>query len=151
VKPKPDIPLALPPISAAAPAPLYAQIIDGITREISEGRLLPGQPLPSFRALAKQLVVSLITVKRAYAELERQGIIYPKQGLGTFVSEDGDVRNRQAKRDQAERLLRAALDQGAEAGLSDTELLSMTKQFVHERQGQRKGQSPKRKARAEGE
>ncbi len=78
--------LLIPPISAAAPGALYQQIVDGLTREISEGRLPPDAPLPSFRGLAEELLVSVITVKRAYEELEREGLIYRRQGLGTFVA-----------------------------------------------------------------
>ncbi len=122
----------LPPISAAAAGPLYQQIVDGIKREISEGRLDPGQPLPSFRALAEQLLVSLITVKRAYEELERDSIIYRKQGLGTFVSEDGAARSREVKRRRAEELLEEALREGAEAGLTEKELLAMAKRLMRE-------------------
>src|SRR5215208_8023714 len=92
----------MPTISSAAPGPLYQQIIDGLKRDISEGRLPAGTPLPSFRHLAQQLLVSVITVKRAYEELEREGIIYRKQGLGTFVADEGDAITREAKRDQAE-------------------------------------------------
>jgi GntR family transcriptional regulator len=120
----------LPPISAAAAGPLYQQIVDGIKREISEGRLGPGQPLPSFRALAEQVLVSLITVKRAYEELERDGIIYRKQGLGTFVSEDGAARSREVKRRQAEELLQEAITEGIEAGLTEKELLTMAKRLM---------------------
>ncbi|MCC6155719.1 MAG: GntR family transcriptional regulator [Candidatus Hydrogenedentes bacterium] len=79
--------LLLPPISSAAPGTLYQQVVEGIKREIAEGRLGPGSALPSFRALAEDLLVSVITVKRAYEELEREGIIYRKLGLGTFVAD----------------------------------------------------------------
>jgi GntR family transcriptional regulator len=117
--------LFLRPISAAAPGTLYQQIVDGVKREISEGRLAPGAPLPSFRALAEKLLVSVITVKRAYEELEREGIIYRKQGLGTFVSEEGAARSREAKRAQAAALIAEALREGREAGMSDEELLKL--------------------------
>jgi GntR family transcriptional regulator len=120
-----DNTLHLPPISPAAPGPLYQQIVAGVKREISEGRLLPGAALPSFRALAEELLVSLITVKRAYEELEREGIIYRKQGLGTFVSADGAARSREAKRTQAAALIEEALREGREAGMSDEELLKL--------------------------
>src|SRR5262245_53139498 len=60
--------LLIAPISAAG-GTLYEQIVDSLKREISEGRLEPGAPLPSFRKLAKELLVSVITVKRAYEEL----------------------------------------------------------------------------------
>ncbi len=74
------------PISPAATGPLYQQIVNGFKREIGEARLSGGTPLPSFRLLAEQLLVSIITVKRAYEELERDGIIYRRQGIGTFVA-----------------------------------------------------------------
>src|SRR5215470_14998824 len=90
--------LRLGPISAASPGALYRQIIDAIKREVAAGRLAPGSPLPSFRALAEELLVSLITVKRAYEELEREGIIFRRQGLGTFVAERGHDRTRAVRR-----------------------------------------------------
>src|SRR5918994_5482167 len=95
-----------PPISAASPGALYQQIVDGIKREISEGRLTPGTPLPSFRGLAEELLVSVITVKRAYEELEREGLIHRRQGLGTFVSEIAHDRSREVKAERARELIR---------------------------------------------
>lgn len=124
--------LFLRPISAAAPGPLYQQIVDGVKREISEGRLVPGAPLPSFRALAEELLVSLITVKRAYEELEREGIIYRKQGLGTFVSEEGAARSREAKRTQAASLIAEALREGREAGMTEEELLKLVHRLLEQ-------------------
>jgi len=124
----------IPPISSAAPGPLYQQIIDGIKREIGEGRLLPGTALPSFRALAEDLMVSLITVKRAYEDLEREGIIHCKQGLGTFVSEKGAERSREAKRDQARLLLRQALRESAESGATNAEIIKMVKEMLEHHQ-----------------
>ena len=122
--------IVIPPISSAAPGPLYQQIVDGIKREVSEGRLVPGTALPSFRALAEDLLVSLITVKRAYEELEREGIIHCKQGLGTFVSEGGAERSREAKREQARLLLRQALRESAEAGASQADIMRMVKEML---------------------
>ena len=55
-------PLMLGPISPAAPGALYQQIVDGLQREISEGRLPPGAPLPSFRVLAEDLLVSVPSI-----------------------------------------------------------------------------------------
>jgi GntR family transcriptional regulator len=127
--------LVIPPISPAASAPLYQQIVEGVKREISEGRLVPGAALPSFRALAEDLLVSVITVKRAYEDLEHEGIIYRKQGLGTFVAEEGALRSREAKRVQAESLLRQALQEGLEAGLSEDDLLETTQRLLRERSG----------------
>ena len=114
-----------PAISSAAPGPLYQQIVDGLKRDISEGRLPAGAPLPSFRQLAEKLMVSLITVKRAYEELEREGIIYRRQGLGTFVAEHGDDRSRKIKAQRARELMREALREAGEAGLSEKEIVEM--------------------------
>src|SRR5476649_2751076 len=108
------------PISAAAEGALYQQIVDRIKREISEGRLKPGAILPSFRVLAEDLLVSIITVKRAYEELEREGIIYRRQGLGTFVADLGHDRSREAKLTVAQELFREATREAAEAGLKNS-------------------------------
>jgi GntR family transcriptional regulator len=110
------------PLSPAAPGALYQQIVNAVKREIAAGRLLPGSALPSFRVLAEELMVSLITVKRAYEELEREGIIYRRQGLGTFVSERGHDRTRAAKRVAARASIAAGVHAGKEAGMSDREL-----------------------------
>ena len=124
--------LTLPPITSAGEGPLYRQIIEGIKRELSEGRLDPGASLPSFRALAEDLLVSVITVKRAYEELENEGILFRKQGLGTFVSENGAARSREVKRAQADVLLRRARREGREAGLSGQELEGAVKRILQE-------------------
>jgi GntR family transcriptional regulator len=118
-----SIALRLGPISAAIPGPLYQQIVTAVKREVGAGRLAPGSALPSFRVLAEELLVSVITVKRAYEELEREGIIYRRQGIGTFVAETGHDRTRAAQRALAERALTAAIDAGHDAGMSDRELL----------------------------
>ena len=127
--------LLIPPISAAAPGALYQQILDGIKREISEGRLAPGSPLPSFRGLAEDLLVSVITVKRAYEELEREGIIYRRQGLGTFVSDGGHDRSREIKKSKARELLQEAVREGSEAGLSDREIVQLLREALEDKEG----------------
>jgi GntR family transcriptional regulator len=120
--------LYLGPISPAIPGPLYRQIIDAIKREVAAGRLPPDSALPSFRALAEDLLVSLITVKRAYEELEREGVIYRRQGIGTFVAERGADRTRAAQGEVAREALRAAIDAGRQAGLSDVDLIDLLHQ-----------------------
>jgi len=120
----------LPLISPAAPGALYEQIIQGIQREISAGRLRPGAALPSFRQLAADLMVSVITVKRAYEELEREGIVYRRQGLGTFVSETGGDRNRESRKAEAAQLFLDAIVSAREAGLSDREIVSLVRESL---------------------
>lgn len=119
----------LGPISPAADGALYQQIVDGLKREVSEGRLKPGAALPSFRQLAEDLLVSVITVKRAYEELEREGIIFRRQGLGTFVAEEGRDRSREAKLSAAKELLRQAFREAAEAGLGPVEIQDLAREI----------------------
>lgn len=125
--------LIIPPISPAAEGALYEQIVQGFKTEISAGRLAPDAPLPSFRALAEDLMVSVITVKRAYEELERAGIIYRRQGLGTFVAAGGRDRSREVKEAHARELLGEAVKEAAEAGLSTREIVELLKSVISER------------------
>ena len=127
--------LLIAPISAAAPGPLYLQIINSLKREISEGRLPAGSPLPSFRGLAEDLLVSVITVKRAYEELEREGIIYRRQGLGTFVSDVAPDRSRAVKTERAQALIREAVREASEAGLSGKAIVELVKTVIRESAG----------------
>jgi GntR family transcriptional regulator len=127
-------PFLLAPISAAADGTLYQQIVDRLKREVSEGRLKPGAALPSFRQLAEDLLVSVITVKRAYEELEREGIIFRRQGLGTFVAEQGRDRSREAKLAAARDLLSGGVREAAEAGLKPAEILAVVREILKEDQ-----------------
>jgi GntR family transcriptional regulator len=124
--------LLIGPLSPAAGGPLYVQIVDSLKREISEGRLAAGAPLPSFRRLAEDLLVSVITVKRAYEELERQGIIYRRQGLGTFVSDAAADRSREVKTAHAVALFRQGAREAAEAGLNPKAILRLAETAIRE-------------------
>ena len=126
-------PFWIGPISPAAEGTLYQQIIDRVKREISEGRLKPDVALPSFRQLAEDLLVSVITVKRAYEELEREGIIYRRQGLGTFVSRNGHDRSREIKLNAALEFFREGAREAAEAGLKPSEILELAAQTIKEK------------------
>lgn len=66
--------------------PIYEQIVSAVNNSILNHELAPGDMLPSIRSLAKSLGISVITTKRAYEELEKQGLIYSEQGKGFFVS-----------------------------------------------------------------
>jgi GntR family transcriptional regulator len=71
----------------SSPMPLYQQIVDEIRGKILVGDLRSGDPLPSIRQLAADLLISVITTKRAYQDLENQGLIQTRPGRGTFVGE----------------------------------------------------------------
>jgi GntR family transcriptional regulator len=74
-------------ISQADPRPMYLQIKEQIRHRIAVGDWKPGREVPSIRALAIELRVSVITIKRAYAELESDGVIVTHHGKGSFVTE----------------------------------------------------------------
>ncbi len=130
--PPKSIKFLLPPISAAAPGTLYEQIVSGLKRAISESKINAGEALPSFRQLAEEMLVSVITVKRAYEELEREGIIFRRQGLGTFVAEGGGDRSREAKIEQARTLLKDAAREATEAGLTPAEVRRLFRETLNE-------------------
>ncbi|MGI6130717.1 MAG: GntR family transcriptional regulator [Bacillota bacterium] len=76
-------------VSPNNPVPLYEQIVEQVRAKILTGELKAGDPLPSIRQLAGQLLASVITTKRAYSELEAEGLIITRTGLGTFVADLG--------------------------------------------------------------
>ena len=127
--------LIIGPISTSASGPLYQQIVDGVRRAVSEGRLAPGSALPSFRALAADMLVSLITVKRAYEELEREGVVFRRQGLGTFVADRGDDASREAKIKTARDLFASGAKEATEAGLSIKEIKSLANDAIQPTEG----------------
>ena len=73
-------------LSAQSPEPLFEQIKQQIRRAVISGQLAEGQALPSMRQLARDIQVSLITTKRAYEDLEREGLLVTRPGRGTFVA-----------------------------------------------------------------
>jgi len=129
--------LLIAPISPAGPGALYQQIVDGLKREISEGRLPPGTALPSFRKLAEDLLVSVITVKRAYEDLERAALIYRRQGLGTFVADTAPDRSREVKTTRARELLKEAVREATEASLSPAAIVRLVRTVIEEEEESR--------------
>jgi len=80
-------------ISQTDGRPMYLQIMEQIKQHIAVGDWEQGQKIPSIRELAVGLRVSVITVKRAYAELEREGVILTQHGRGSFVAAGRELRN----------------------------------------------------------
>lgn len=108
-------------ISQSDKRPMYLQIMEQIKRCIAVGDWAPGQAIPSIRQLAVEMGVSVITVKRAYLELEREGVIVTHQGKGTFVALDPKVGMRIRERELAQQLEQAARS-AALLGLSAKDL-----------------------------
>ena len=89
-------------ISGESVIPLYEQITSQIKEQILQGKIEQGSLLPSIRMMAKELKVSIITVKRAYEDLEKEGFVETVPGKGTYVSMDNKERLREIRISQIE-------------------------------------------------
>ena len=94
-------------ISQADKRPMYLQIMEQMKQRIAVGDWAAGQAIPSIRQLAVDIGVSVITVKRAYLELEREGVIITRQGKGCFVSSDSELASRIREQELAQHLEQA--------------------------------------------
>jgi GntR family transcriptional regulator len=104
-------------LSQASGVPFYRQIVDQLAGLIRSGQLPPRTRLPSFRELAPELLVSLITVRRAYADLEAAGLIECRQGQGTFVAGEIDTASRRQALAEAQAVVEGALERARQLGL----------------------------------
>ena len=112
-------------ISNSSDKPIYEQIALQIRDAILAGELTQGEALPSIRSLANDLRISVITTKRAYAELEVQGFIDTVQGKGSFVTGGNVELLREERVRQVEELLGKALDKAKVVGITTAELHEM--------------------------
>ncbi|MEG1657849.1 MAG: GntR family transcriptional regulator [Oscillibacter sp.] len=112
--------------------PIYDQLCVQIKDHIIAGHLAPGEALPSIRALAKDLRISVITTKRAYDELESEGFLYTVGGKGCFVADQNmDLLREQRLRELEEHLL-AAAHLAAGCNLQNEELIELLKTLLEE-------------------
>lgn len=118
-------------ISQADGRPMYLQIMEQIRQKVVIGEWGPGENIPSIRALAVELQVSVITVKRAYLELEREGIIVTQHGKGSTVARDPGLGPRLYNQ-EFEDHLREVVRIGMLLGLSVEEIAEKLKATVVE-------------------
>ena len=112
-------------ISNASGKPIYEQITGQIKGMILSGVLLEGDALPSMRLLAKELRISVITTKRAYEELEREGFIETVMGKGSFVAGRNMELIREEQLRLAEGYLAQAMEVARQGGIQRAELHRM--------------------------
>jgi len=112
--------------------PIYEQIVTQLKAQIIAGALPPGEALPSIRALAKDLKISVITTKRAYDELEAQGFLYTVAGKGCFVAEKNLDLIREQQLKALEDHLAAAAELAKSCGMSPEELAEMLRTLLEE-------------------
>ncbi len=109
-------------ISNSGDKPIYEQITGQIKNLIMSGQLKEGTPLPSMRTLAKELRISVITTKRAYEDLERDGFITTMVGKGSFVKAADTRLVREERLKEIEDLLARAVSVAATSGIEQNEV-----------------------------
>ena len=102
--------------------PLYEQIVNQIRYLILDGRLQQGEILPSIRMMAKELKVSIITVKRAYEDLEKEGFVETTPGKGTYVSLNNMERLKEIQMSQIENKLEEVIIAAKNIGMTLEEI-----------------------------
>jgi GntR family transcriptional regulator len=119
-------------ISNSSPDPIYEQIVRQVKGQIIAGDLPEGAPLPSIRKLAQELQISVITSKRAYEELEREGFIDTVGGKGTFVAAQNQEFLREKRMKAVEVKLADAVAEARMLGIGFGELREMLRLLCEE-------------------
>lgn len=119
-------------ISNADGRPIYEQIVRQIKEQILSGKLQEGEMLPSMRLLARELRISVITTKRAYEELEREGFLDTMAGKGCFVARKNLELVREEQLRRAEDGLQKAVDAARIGNISLEELTEMLRTLYRE-------------------
>ncbi|MDM5246994.1 MULTISPECIES: GntR family transcriptional regulator [unclassified Lysinibacillus] len=119
-------------LSNASNKPIYEQITLQLKEAILANKLQAGDALPSIRALAKDLKISVMTTKRAYADLERDGFIETVAGKGSFVTERNQDFLREELLRQVEEHMQKAVKTAKTAGLTKEELQELLSLILEE-------------------
>jgi GntR family transcriptional regulator len=112
-------------ISPLNPDPMYKQVTDQIKDAIADGSLKPEDRLPSIREMARELKISEITIKRSYADLENEGYILTRSGLGSFVADINREKLRREKLAEAQDEIRKILNTGKRFGIEPSDLVEI--------------------------
>lgn len=112
---------------------MYEQVVGQVKQRILSGDLSPGTPLPSIRQLAAQLVISVMTTKRAYQELEAEGLIVTRPGVGSVVAPLTEEQIQQLRVVDLEQQLLAVVGEARRRGVDDETVIDLLRQ-VMERQ-----------------
>ena len=119
-------------IDPVSRSPIYRQLTNQFREAVARGKLQPEERLPSVRELSRTLVVNPNTIARAYTELEREGMLNSRPGLGVFVARPRDELTRQVRRERLGQLADGFLTEAVHLGFSSAEVVDL----VSERAGQ---------------
>ena len=107
-------------LNASSGVPLYLQLMEQVKHAVETGALRPGDQLPTIRALAQELVMNSNTVVRAYRELEHEGIVELRHGLGAFISTSVSGKGKLMR--QAQSIVQSALERLHSLGVTEQEI-----------------------------
>ena len=119
-------------LSNTSGKPIYTQIADQVKEQVCSGALAAGEALPSMRLLAKELRISVITTKRAYEDLERDGFLENVPGKGCFVAPQNRELLREAQLRRVEEKLTQAIEEARRGAVSLEELKEMLTELYQE-------------------
>jgi GntR family transcriptional regulator len=130
-------------IDPASRLPIYRQLANQLREAVARGRLLPDERLPSVRELSRTLVVNPNTIARVYTEMEREGILNTRPGLGVFVARPRAELTRKVRKDRLQELLDHFLTEAVHLGFSADEVVAGVAERVKEFQWQAEDTPPK--------
>ena len=122
-------------VSSLNPDPMYKQITDQVKDAIASGGLLPETKLPSIREMARELKISEITIKRAYSDLENEGFIITRSGLGSYVAGINRDKLRQDKWKEIQKDILKILKTAERFNISTREIIALVKEIKESSDG----------------
>jgi len=116
-------------VSPLNPDPMYKQVTDQIKDAIATKVLKPESKLPSIREMSKELKISIITIKRAYADLEKEGYIFTRSGMGSFVADVKTDQLRLEKLSEIKEDMKKILKSGEKFNISAGDVIAVIKEM----------------------
>ena len=122
-------------VSPLNPDPMYKQVADQIKDAIASGQLKPDDKLPSIREMSSDLKISIITIKRAYSDLENENYIYTRPGMGSFVADINREKLRAEKLEEFRQEINKLLKTGEKFGIASDDLIKILKNIKEKNNG----------------
>jgi GntR family transcriptional regulator len=117
-------------IDTASRTPIYRQLVAQIREAVARGRIVPEQRLPSVRDLSRQLVINPNTVARVYTELEREGVLNTRPGLGVFVAQPKTDLTKRVRKDRLTALIDGLLTEAVHLRFAADEVLALLSERI---------------------
>jgi GntR family transcriptional regulator len=126
-------------IDPSSRLPIYRQLTNQFREAVARGKLLPEERLPSVRELSRTLVVNPNTIARVYTELEREGLLNTRPGLGVFVAEPKAELTKKVRKERLQKLLDGFLTEAVHLGFSAAEVVATVSEAVKQFRWQSEG------------